>query len=91
MGTASCMCVRPDFIMSWNSLPFGLKGRSQRVEHGIEFFQLQQSGHAHGGGKNVIGGLAIIHVIIGMDTVYSPSLPPSSSVARLAMTSLEFM
>ena len=52
-------------------LGFGLKGGGQCVEDGVKFFQLQQRRYAHRGGKNVIGGLAVIYVVIGMDSVFA--------------------
>ena len=47
----------------------GFESRRERFENRIELFQFQQGGQAHAGRKDIIGRLAVIHVVIGMDDV----------------------
>ena len=67
-------------------------------EGGIQPLQLDLSTdeelehcHLSRRGKNIVGGLPIVHMIIGIHQGVVPLSPPSSSMARLAMTSLAFM
>jgi len=45
----------------------GGEGGGERVEHRVEVFEREQSGEAHGGGEDVVGGLAVVDVVVGMD------------------------
>ena len=58
---------------------FGGEGGGQRVEDGIEGFQIQQRGEAHAGGKHVIGRLAVVDVVVGVNVgVVAEVLPRES-------------
>ena len=50
-----------------NCLAFSREGRGQLVEHGVELFERQQRGQPHGGGEDIVGGLPVVHVIVGVD------------------------
>ena len=53
--------------MLWNSLAFFSNVRSERVEHWIQVLERQQRSQAHGGGENIVGGLTVVHVVVGMN------------------------
>ena len=46
---------------------FGGEGGGQRVENGVEGFEVEQCGEAHAGGKDVIGRLAVVDVVVGVN------------------------
>ena len=49
-------------------------------------------GHVDGRGKDVVGALAHVDVVVRMDRLcLAKRSPPESSIARLAITSLAFM
>ena len=43
-----------------------VEGGDEAVERGVELFQFEQRGQAHGGGEDVVGGLAVVDVVVGM-------------------------
>ena len=47
---------------------FFLKATRDSLEHGIKFFQLDQCGQAHGGREDIIGGLPVVDMIVGMNS-----------------------
>jgi hypothetical protein len=68
------------------------------IEGGDECFQSVQGGvgavdhgHAETGGVGIVGGLALVDVIVGVDDVVATLSSPISSRAMLASTSLVFM
>ena len=46
--------------------PLASNAANQRIEHGIEFSSSSRRGQAHGRRENVVRGLPIIDVIVGM-------------------------
>ena len=69
MGTASIMWVRPDFEDVMKLFAFFLQRGDEAVERGIELLQFEQRRQTHGGRKDVVGGLPVIDVIVGMNVL----------------------
>ena len=44
----------------------------KRIQHGVQVFERQQSPQAHSGRENIVGGLAVVHVVVGMDVRVLP-------------------
>ena len=44
----------------------GFERGDQGIESGIKLLKFEQRGQAHGGGEDVVGGLSVIDVVVGM-------------------------
>ena len=82
IGTASCRWVRPDLIMWSNSLPLAAKAL-QDDQHRVKLSQLHQAGDAHGSGKDVVGRLGHVHVIVRVDRLVFAALAAKRFVRQV--------
>ncbi len=48
-------------------MAFGGEGGGEPIQDRVEIFEREQSAEAHGGGEDVVGGLAVVNVIVGVD------------------------
>ena len=52
----------------------GAEGPGQSVQHGVERFERQEGADAHGRREDVVGRLAIVDMVVGMDFGILPEL-----------------
>jgi hypothetical protein len=68
MGVASCKCVRPTITTIEKEFGLGLQCVAQHEDGGNQFIlQLLDRRDVHGGRERVVGGLAVIDVVVGVD------------------------
>ena len=72
---ASCRCVRPILTMSAKASAFAWSASRRRAHVGItSLAQRLDRGDAHGGREDVVAGLALVDVVVGMDEALLPAL-----------------
>ncbi len=78
--------VRPDLTTSGELVGLGGQGVAEAPQSGEQVLSHGgDGGEVDGGGDDVVGRLAEVDLVVGMDR---PTAPSSNSVARPAMTSL---